>query len=277
MLVRCVSPLILVDQFGAPAADRGAVEAALTQAAGQSLTVRREWVRTRAVEGWHTASGLPKVADWAVEAGSVFEVTGMTEAARERLGQGVGLRRQEGFGRVEVTTAGAVAPLAVDPTPDGAGGAATPPNPVTARPPLVGHVSSEPVAETPPPEHKPAPPTVTAPPEPVGQAAGSQAAATPAPPTVAPIEQRVADLIAAVGPGAAPALLAGLGNEARRIANFRISGMDAVATGAARSALRQAWAREHSTAVRDLISGLLMDENVSRVRDVVARRSGELG
>ena len=286
MLVRCLAPLILVDQFGAPAADRGAVEAALTQAAGQSMTVRREWVRTRTVEGWHTASGLPKVADWAIEAGSVFEVTGLTDAARERLEEGVGLRRQEGFGRVEVCTAGAAGPLTVDPAPSAAAAskaAPAAPAPTGERPPPVRHSPSDPAAGTPPPEHaepvQPASPAanvnrVSEPAEPATPVPTTTPEVTP--PPAAPIEQRVNDLIAAVGPAAAPPLLRGLENEARRIANYRASGMDAVATGVARSALKQAWARDHSTAVQNLISGLLMDENVSRVRDGVARRSGEL-
>lgn len=291
-LVRCLSPLILVDAFGAPAADHGTVEVALTQAAGQRLRLRRQWVRTRTVEGWHTASGLPKVAEWAIEAGSVFEVDGMTDAVRERLEAGVGLRRQEGFGRVEVCTAGAVAPPVADPTPGEPRAAATP-SPVVDPSHLVGDSRSDPVAVAGPPPEPPEPPRLASPvvtghAEPADRAdrAAVPAAATPAttqaatpvtaPPT-APVEQRVADLIAAVGPAAVSALLRGLLSEARRIANYRASGMDAVATGAARSALKQAWAREHSTAVQDLISGLLLDENVSRVRDVVSRRSGEQG
>ncbi len=268
MLVRCLSPIILVDEYGAPAADRATVAAALSEQADTKLTVEREWARTGTVEGWHTASGLPKVADWAIEAGSVFEVSGLSAASAERLRFGIGLRRQEGFGRVEVCTAGSIPQLQEDPAlPDP--GSAVPQDLQDQRPttPRRSPVSG-PAEATSSLAHDCMASTPAAPVRPDSEP-------EPAPAAPVSIEQRVSDLVAAVGPADAPTLLKGMANEARRIANFRTSGMDAVAQGAAKSALKQAWARTHAESVQNLIVGLLQDENVSEVRDFVTRRVGE--
>lgn len=277
LLLRCLTPMVLVDRFGAPAVDRATVQDTFTETAGQPLTIGRDWTRTRTVEGWHTASGLPKVADWAIEAGSVFEVKGLDAAGARRLAGGVGLRRQEGFGRVEVCRAGALPPPVTDPVPSGATG--SPQHPAGGE--AEGTAPKQRPILQPPAEEESAPQATTGPDtaEPARQAPPAKPSSFDQPPPVtlaSTLDQRVDDLIAAVGSAQAPQVLKGIADEARRIANFRASGMDAVAIGAARNSVKLAWARDRSTTVQLLITALLLDEKVSQVRDVAVRRAGEL-
>jgi CRISPR-associated protein Csx10 len=64
------------------------------------------WTRPVRVGGWHAASGLPKPAELAIELGSVVVLHCSEQPSTERLRhlarEGIGLRRIEGFGSVEV-------------------------------------------------------------------------------------------------------------------------------------------------------------------------------
>ena len=66
-------------------------------------------MRTEVVGGWHAASGLPKPADATLVAGSVFVLrpSGAVDAATLAglVSNGLGLRRVEGFGVVDVNPA----------------------------------------------------------------------------------------------------------------------------------------------------------------------------
>ena len=76
---------------------------------GGPVRIERRWVRTEVVGGWHAASGLPKPADAALVAGSVFVLrpSGAVDAATLAglVSNGLGLRRVEGFGVVDVNPA----------------------------------------------------------------------------------------------------------------------------------------------------------------------------
>lgn len=110
VVVRLTSPAIFVDDatrpvIGFPVAD-------LARAAGltaDQVTVEAQYVRPLRVHGWHAAAGLPKPDELAVVQGStvVLElVTDRRDAALTNLLQhGLGLRRNEGFGFVDLVTA----------------------------------------------------------------------------------------------------------------------------------------------------------------------------
>lgn len=98
-VLRVISPLILVDDFGAPTLDPGPTLRALCQ---QAVEIDGRWVRPVKVAGWHAASALPKPADWAVGPGSTFVVRGLPAGAGGLLDGGLGLRRAEGFGQVQL-------------------------------------------------------------------------------------------------------------------------------------------------------------------------------
>lgn len=102
MVLRLVSPTILVDQYGAASLE---LEPELRLVLGEAVRVERCWTRPVRIAGWHMASGLAKPEDWALEAGGTFVVSGLPPKAREILEAGVGLRRREGFGQVLLLTA----------------------------------------------------------------------------------------------------------------------------------------------------------------------------
>ena len=80
----------------------------LAEALGMSLTLHPDsiWVRARQVDGFNAHQGLPRWRDLALVAGSAVRFNLLDPPAdwRERLAQveqtGLGLRRNEGFGRV---------------------------------------------------------------------------------------------------------------------------------------------------------------------------------
>lgn len=98
--IRTLSPLILIDDFGAPTLDL----APTLRRHWPSARVVEAWVRPARVSGWHVASGLPKPEDLACEAGSTFVIEGLPTHATRQLVLGLGLRRLEGFGEIEVVT-----------------------------------------------------------------------------------------------------------------------------------------------------------------------------
>lgn len=94
VVLRTLSPTILVDDAGLPSTNlRGALEAV-------GLTVKESWpvrVEPDSCGGWHAASGLPKPSEIAVAAGATVKVE-MTGSVSKVLAHGIGLRRAEGYG-----------------------------------------------------------------------------------------------------------------------------------------------------------------------------------
>jgi CRISPR-associated protein Csx10 len=70
--------------------------------------VDRAWTRPVTVTGWHAASGLPKPEELCAVTGSTYRLSGPPERLRrlaDRLQRdGIGLRRTEGFGDIDVVT-----------------------------------------------------------------------------------------------------------------------------------------------------------------------------
>lgn len=72
------------------------------------LNVKRQYtvLQSTTVSGWNIAWGLPKTDEWAIQAGSVmlFHTPSVPQAVQEALEplrlEGVGMRRNEGFGRI---------------------------------------------------------------------------------------------------------------------------------------------------------------------------------
>lgn len=102
LIVRLVSPAFLVDAAGRPTSrpDTGL----LSELLGVDVTLDRAWIRRESIGGWNTLTNLPKPAELAVTAGSVFRLalgsTPTAEGLRRLLDHGLGLRRAEGFGWV---------------------------------------------------------------------------------------------------------------------------------------------------------------------------------
>jgi len=102
LVIRLTSPGVFVDAAGRPS---------LTPDPSLDLRgadVERPWARPQPWSGWHAASGLPKPEELCAVPGSTYRLTGTTELLRELAGwlphEGIGLRRGEGFGCVEVVT-----------------------------------------------------------------------------------------------------------------------------------------------------------------------------
>jgi len=103
LILRLRSPAILLDTYGAPSLDfEGSIQAAAAQT--PPLNLLRVWKRPVVVSGWHGIAGLPKPEEWAVEAGSTAAIRGATPDGIRGLLGGIGIRRNEGFGEVELLT-----------------------------------------------------------------------------------------------------------------------------------------------------------------------------
>lgn len=100
VVVCLLSPGIFVDDYGLPVGEPRSDE--ISEVLGVGAGVARSWVRWTTVGGWHAAARLPKPAERAVAAGSVFEIECVQapDPARvtELFGRGLGLRRVEGYG-----------------------------------------------------------------------------------------------------------------------------------------------------------------------------------
>lgn len=101
------SPAILVDGLGAPVLDLAAAVQRVITDGGGSGKVSRSWSRPVVVSGWHGIAGLPKSEEWAVSAGSTVVIEGADEVTRGTLLRGLGVRRTEGYGEVEIAGVGA--------------------------------------------------------------------------------------------------------------------------------------------------------------------------
>lgn len=101
IVLRLISPAIFVDDRGAAAPHPHPVD--LQRVLGSPARVVRSWMRWGETGGWHAASGLPKHTERTVEPGSTYLVRSQTSIDHDslhRLGEGLGLRRHEGFGAV---------------------------------------------------------------------------------------------------------------------------------------------------------------------------------
>ncbi len=104
VVVRSLSPIILVDAAGRPSVD---LKAALEEQGfgfQGSNGVFAGRVTTEGAGGWHAASGLPKPTDLALARGSVTVLDGDPAAVAKLLDRGIGIRRAEGFGFLELVT-----------------------------------------------------------------------------------------------------------------------------------------------------------------------------
>jgi CRISPR-associated protein Csx10 len=103
LIVRLAAPAIFVDAAGRPSL---APDADLDLDGCQVQPPR--WARPVQWEGWHAASRLPKPDELCAVTGSTYQIAGPADSLQrlaEQLPQdGIGLRRTEGFGDVEVVT-----------------------------------------------------------------------------------------------------------------------------------------------------------------------------
>jgi CRISPR-associated protein Csx10 len=106
LVVRLTSPAVIVDGAGRPAFDPVPAILQVLEMPASAVENRRCWVRPVRVGGWHAASGLPKPTELALEMGSVvslrFRDQPSPESLRRLATEGIGLRRIEGFGSVQV-------------------------------------------------------------------------------------------------------------------------------------------------------------------------------
>lgn len=106
LVIRFTSPAIIVDDAGRPSLDPVGEILRVLDIPGSRVERARCWTRPVRVGGWHAASGLPKPTELAMALGSVVVLhlrQQPGEAQLRRLAaEGIGLRRIEGFGSVEV-------------------------------------------------------------------------------------------------------------------------------------------------------------------------------
>ena len=95
--ITCISPMVLLDQYGATTLD---LDDVVERELGAKVIAR--WVRPVRVSGWHAASALPKPAEWAIAPGSTFMLAGLAPEAGSRLLLGLGWRTSEGYGQVDL-------------------------------------------------------------------------------------------------------------------------------------------------------------------------------
>lgn len=104
-VLRVMSPVILLDEYGGPTLSSEALTAELIRVSGiQNLTVTAKagWLRSTQVQGFHGRSLLPRKPDWGLAAGSTFIVDNLTTSGWERLARGIGWRTIDGFGQLMV-------------------------------------------------------------------------------------------------------------------------------------------------------------------------------
>lgn len=98
-----LTPAILINRYGANTLDlAGAVQDIIRD----GTQVGRQFTRPETVTGWHGLAGIPKPTEWACMAGSVLELINADPSALQRLKDGVGVRRTEGFGMVAIVPPG---------------------------------------------------------------------------------------------------------------------------------------------------------------------------
>lgn len=105
LVLRLETPAVLVDSAGRPATCPDT--ARLAELLGvNTVQVARRWVRQDRIGGWNAAADLPKPDEHVVTAGSTFllELGGKPtpDAVHALVEHGIGLRRTEGFGWIQV-------------------------------------------------------------------------------------------------------------------------------------------------------------------------------
>jgi CRISPR-associated protein Csx10 len=106
LVIRLTAPAILVDDAGRPTLDPVPELLRLLELPREALKKAQRWTRPQRVGGWHAASGLPKPTEIAVAMGStvVLHLAETGNLARLRR-EGIGLRRTEGHGSLELNPA----------------------------------------------------------------------------------------------------------------------------------------------------------------------------
>lgn len=113
-VVRSLSPMILVDAAGRPSTD---LKSAL---ATRGVSVDRVFagrVTTAGAGGWQASSGMPKPTDLALARGSVAVLRGGRDAVAKLLNHGIGIRRAEGFGFLELVDSAWALDVTAEPAP----------------------------------------------------------------------------------------------------------------------------------------------------------------
>ncbi len=104
LALRFTAPALLVDPAGLPRLRPGEDE--LARRLGSRVTIVGSWVRHEQVGGWNAAAELPKPVELAVSAGSTFllELADDPDPAGlvALIANGLGLRRNEGFGALSL-------------------------------------------------------------------------------------------------------------------------------------------------------------------------------
>lgn len=97
------SRTILIGEYGQATTDlAGALTETLARVGDSTGGVERIWTRPDLVTGWHGLAGIPKPEERALAAGSTAVLTNWGDAALDQLEQGLGIRRLEGYGQVEI-------------------------------------------------------------------------------------------------------------------------------------------------------------------------------
>ena len=106
LVIRLASPAIIVDDASRPALDPLREILRVLDVPRSAVEQTRCWTRPVRAGGWHAASGLPKPVELAMELGSVLVVRFRDQPGVDSLQRlardGIGLRRIEGFGSVQV-------------------------------------------------------------------------------------------------------------------------------------------------------------------------------
>lgn len=102
LVIRTTSQSILVDEFGAPQSDFAAeLEKYGIETIDGQIWAQR--IASDVARGWHAASGLPKPMEMGFAAGATARIKRPTDDSLMRLlRDGIGLRRSEGYGWVEI-------------------------------------------------------------------------------------------------------------------------------------------------------------------------------
>ena len=101
-ILRLESPAILVDPATRPVTEFS--DDLLGDIVDAPVSIERQWVRSERVGGWNAVAGTPKPQEVALSAGSTVRFVPTSAVDGDILGSvvaaGIGLRRNEGFGRV---------------------------------------------------------------------------------------------------------------------------------------------------------------------------------
>ncbi len=130
LVIRLTSPAVIVDDAGRPALDPAREILRVLGMEAEALRASTCWTRPVRVGGWHAASGLPKPVELAMSMGSAavlhFSQQPSHEQLRRLASEGIGLRRIEGFGTVDINPQAWQRPAVKPPAQPAEEGPATP-------------------------------------------------------------------------------------------------------------------------------------------------------